>query len=301
VSKISKETNWLEDPDLFMAIEDLELVARGVVEGALQGFHRSPYVGYSVEFDSHREYMPGDDLRYVNWNLWSRTDRLYVKQFRSETNLNLYLMLDVSRSMQCDHGPTEKCKYAVRMAASLAFLSLNKRDAAGITILSDRIDHYIPPRVRAGQFTEIVSLLQGVNPQGSTNITQALVEAQGLFKRRGIVLLISDLFDEDEEVLTGLKSLCYSGHDVIVVQVLDPWEAELPANGQFEFEDLETKETIRVRVEQIRSSYQQVFEIWTEGLERYCRDSGIDWLSCRTTDPLRNILIDYLLRRARLR
>ena len=296
----AKHQDWLQDPDLFMAMEDLDLVARGVVEGALHGLHRSPYIGFSVEFDAHREYHPGDDLRYVNWNLWGRTDRLYVKQFKSDTNLNLYLLLDTSGSMLCAHGPTAKWMYGARAAAALACLALGSRDAAGLYLLADRVHQHVPPRLRPGQFAEILATLQHATPAGHTDIAQAMEEVLHLCRRRGIVVLISDLFDREEAVLRALDTLRYWGHEVIVLHLLDPWEAELPESGQYEFQDLETGEKIQCHARSWRESYRQVVAEWQSGLRRHGEDMGIDWLPCRTTDPLRNVLIEYLLRRAQV-
>ncbi|MCX7044612.1 MAG: DUF58 domain-containing protein [Candidatus Sumerlaeota bacterium] len=295
-----KKTSWIEDPDLFMAMEDLEMVARGVVEGMLHGLHRSPYIGFSVEFDSHREYQIGDDLRYVNWNLWGRTDRLYVKLFKSDTNLNLYLMMDVSGSMLTAHGPTEKWKYGARAAAALAFLALNGRDATGAFLLGGRVEQHIPPRVRPGQFVEILAMLQNAKPGGLQDVALGLEEARQLCKRRGMVIFISDLFDREDAILKGLSNLRYLGHEVIVIQVLDPWEAQLPERGQYQFHDLETDELIQTYVTDVREAYQRIFNKWQSDFRRKCEDAGIDWVQCLTTDPLRNILIDYLLRRANL-
>lgn len=289
------------DPDLFLAMEDLELVAQGVVEGALHGLHRSPYIGFSAEFDAHREYEPGDDLRYVNWNLWARTDRLYIKQFKSDTNLNLYLLLDASRSMLCTNGPYPKWAYGARAAAALAWLSLRARDSAGVFLLSDGIREYVPPRVRPDQFREIQAVLsQAPDVAAGTNLGRSLEEALHLCRRRGIVVLISDLFDEDEEVLRSIDTLRYYGHEVLVVQVLDPWEHELPDAGQYEFHDLETGETIQAHAPSIRRSCKTAVEEWQKGMTRRFDDSGVDWLTCTTADPLADLLINYILRRAEM-
>jgi len=294
------EADWLEDTDLFMAMEDLELVARGVVEGTLHGLHRSPYVGFSVEFDSHREYQPGDDLRHVNWNVWARSDRLVIKQFEADTNLNLYLMLDASGSMRCDHGPTPKWRYAARAAAAMAFLALGSRDAVGAYLLHNGVTGHVAPRVRPGQFFDVLALLREATPEGRADVGQALDEARQLCRRRGIVMLFSDLFDREEEIISGLSNLRYMGHEVIVVQALDPWEARLPERGQYRFRDLETSETIQTRVAPVREAYHRIVESWRAEFRRRCEEAGIDWVSCLTTDPLRNILIEYLLKRARL-
>jgi uncharacterized protein (DUF58 family) len=296
----AKRQAWLQDPELFMAMEDLELVARGVVEGALHGLHRSPYLGFSVEFDAHREYQPGDDLRYVNWNLWGRTDRLYVKQFKSDTNLNLYLLLDTSASMLCRHGPSEKWKYGARALAALAFLALNSRDAAGLYLLHDRVREYVPPYVRPGQLHEILSLLQNAEPAGTTDLGRALDETMHLCRRRGLVLLVSDLFDRDQAIRDALSSLRYAGHEVILFHLLDPWEQELPETGQYEFRDLETGAKVQTNAASLRESYNRAVSSWRSRLKRHCDDTGIDWVPCLTSDPLRDVLINYLLKRARL-
>ena len=293
-------TKWLEDPDLFMSMEDLELVAYGVVEGALHGLHRSPYIGFSVEFDAHREYQFGDDLRYVNWNLWGRTDRLYIKQFKADTNLNLYLLLDTSGSMLTDHGPTAKWRYGARAIAALSFLSLRTRDATGLFLLQDHVRGHVPPRVRPGEFHEILAALTETEPTGSTDIARALEETLELCRRRGIVLLVSDLFDNEDDILRSLSALRYYGHEVIVLHLLDPWEHTLPTRGQYEFRDLETGETVRAHAGSLRESYGQVVQDWREGLRKRCEDAGIDWLACDTDTPLRELLIDYLLKRATL-
>jgi len=290
----------LQDPELFMALEDLELVARGIVEGALHGLHQSPYVGFSVEFNAHREYQLGDDLRYVNWNLWGRTDRLYIKQFKSDTNLNLYLLLDCTASMLCANGPTAKWRYGARALAALAFLALNTRDATGLFLLQSGLEEFVPPFVRPGQFHEILALLERARPRGPTNLAKALAETSQLCRRRGLVVVVSDLFDQDEGILGALRHLRHHGHDVIVVHLLDPWEADLPESGQFEFQDLETGARLRTNVEPLRTAYRRAVADWRDRLQRRAEDAGIDWLSCETSAPLRDVLINYLLRRSRL-
>jgi len=290
---------FVEDPELFLAMEDLELVARGVVEGALHGLHRSPYIGFSAEFDAHREYEPGDDLRYVNWNLWARTDRLYVKQFKSDTNLNLYLLLDCSRSMLCANGPYPKWAYGARAAAALAWLSLRERDAAGVFLLADGIRDYVPPRVRPDQFHEIQAVLsRAPEVAAGTNLARPLEETLHLCRHRGIVVLLSDLFDEDEDLLRAIDTLRFYGHEVLVVQILDPWEDELPDSGQYEFHDLESGEIVRAHAPDVRRSCQAAVAEWRRGMVRRFDDAGVDWLTCTTADPLADLLVNYILRRA---
>lgn len=281
-----------------MAMDDLELVARGVVEGALHGLHRSPYLGFSAEFDAHREYQPGDDLRHVNWNLWARTDRLYVKQFKSDTNLNLYLLMDCSASMGCAHGPAPKGRYGARAAAALAYLSLLARDAPGVFLIGGGVRDHVPPKVRPGQLREVVALLDQAPAQGRSQLAAELDEVLQLCRRRGIVVLISDLFDDVDAIFRGLNNLRYYGHEVILLQILDPWEEHLPEQGQFEFRDLETDERVRTETAAVRAAVHRDLTAWRQDLERRCLESGMDWLSATTREPLTDVLIGYLLRRS---
>ncbi len=289
----------VDDPDLLLAMDDLELVAHGVVEGFLEGLHRSPYIGLSVEFDNHRQYQPGDDVRHVNWKLWARQDRLYVKQYNADTNLNLYLLLDGSGSMSCQHGPSTKWRYATRAAAALAHLALRGRDAAGVSILDETLRHHIPARIKPEQFQMIVGLLSSVQPKGNTRLAPALEEAARLCLRRGLVVLFSDLFERETELFSGLDHLRYHGHEVLVVHVLDPWEKDLPKEGQFRFQDLETRQWIVADAAGIRDAYRRKLDDWMGMLRRQCEDRGVDWLACTTADPLRDLLVDYLYKRAK--
>jgi uncharacterized protein (DUF58 family) len=288
----------LEDPDLFMAMDDLELVARGVVEGALHGLHRSPYLGFSAEFDAHREYQPGDDLRHVNWNLWARTDRLYVKQFKSDTNLNLYLLLDCSGSMACAHGPAPKWRYGARAVAALAYLALLARDAPGVFLIGGGVRDQVPPKVRPGQLREIAALLDQAPVHGQSSLALELDEVMQLCRRRGIVVLVSDLFDDVDAVFRGLNNLRFYGHEVMLLQVLDPWEAHLPERGQYEFRDLETDERLRTDAAAVREGVHRDVTAWQQDLQRRCVEAGFDWLTTTTRDPLGEVLINYLLRRS---
>jgi uncharacterized protein (DUF58 family) len=281
-----------------MAMDDLELVARGVVEGALHGLHRSPYLGFSAEFDAHREYQPGDDLRHVNWNLWARTDRLYVKQFKSDTNLNLYLILDCSGSMGCANGPAPKWRYGARAAAALAYLSLLARDAPGVFLISGGVRDHVPPKVRPGQLREVAALLDQAPVQGQSRMGLDLDEVLQLCRRRGVVILISDLFDDPEVVFGGLNDLRFYGHEVILLHVLDPWEDRLPEQGQFEFRDLETDERVRTDAAAVRDAVHRDVVAWQQDVQHRCVEAGIDRIATTTREPLADVLINYLLRRS---
>lgn len=291
-----------DDPELFMAMDDLEMVARGVVEGALHGLHRSPYLGFSAEFDSHREYRPGDDLRHVDWTVWARSDHLQVKQYQADTNMNLYLLLDHSPSMLAGNGSAPKWQYAARAAAALAFLALQGRDGTGLCLLHDTVSHHIPPRVRPGQLKSILARLREPPPPTGTpaDLAKALEAAAALCKRKGIVVLVSDMFGDDPAVLRNLATLRSMGHEPVVVQILDPWEAELTTAGQYELIDLESDERFKVSAAELQAAYRQAFHDWHERLRQEAATLGIDWITIRTDEPLRNLLVDYLLKRKRL-
>jgi uncharacterized protein (DUF58 family) len=297
------DTSWdqLSDPALFLAMNDLSLAAHGIVEGALQGLHRSPFRGYGTEFDSHREYLPGDDLRYLNWNLYARHGRLFIKQFRTETNLHLYLLLDASGSMATKQGPATKYRYAARATAAFALLTRRSRDAAGLFLLHEGVSAALPPRTRPGHFEEICDLLETSKPTGPGHLGKAMDEISEACRKRGIVVVFSDFFDEEELLLQGLRALREQGHEVIAIQLLDPWECELPEDGDFEFADLETGETLKTSSPEIRAAYAKTVADWREHLRGECEAAGIQWLSLTTETPLADVLIQYLLRRSQTR
>ncbi len=294
-----KDGAWdqLEDPGLFLAMEDLSMAARGIVEGALQGLHRSPFRGYGAEFDTHREYQPGDDLRYLNWNLYASHGKLYTKQFRTETNLNLYLLIDGTGSMGTKHGPAPKFRYAARAAAALALLTRRTRDAAGLFLLQNGVTSAVPPKARPGQFEDILAALENASPSGVGDIGAAMEEVMVMTRRRGVVVVFSDFFDEQETLLGGLRALREQGHDVLAFQLLDPWEVALPERGDFEFADLETGSTLKTSAPDIRDAYAKAVSDWRDHLRGECEGAGIDWTSMTTTEPLAEVLIQFLLRR----
>ena len=245
------------DPAVLAKIEDLELVARTVVEGFLHGLHRSPYVGFSVEFASHREYLPGDDLRHLNWKLYARNDKLYVKQYDAETNLDCHLVVDVSGSMETASAGTSKRRYATMLAAAIAHLALSQRDAVGLDALCRSRRR---PRKASGQveqLDEILSALAGPREKPAAASAAVLHEVAELMPRRGLVVLVSDLFFPVEDVFSGLDHLLFHGHDLIIFHVLDPLEHGLGVAGQVRFHDLETGEELTTQTDEIRPLYEQ--------------------------------------------
>ena len=290
-----------DDPELFLATNSLELVARSVVEGALAGVHRSPWIGSSVEFESHRDYQKGDDLRYVNWNLWARHNRLYVKQFRADTNLNLYLLLDCSGSMAAQNGRATKWAYATRIAASLAMLAYRAHDATALLLLRDKPVEYLPPKNGMTHFHDLVATLERAKPEGEGALSAALSAAPDYCRRRGLVVILSDFFDNDPDLLTRIKDLRAWGHDVVVIQILDAWEQELPESGHFLVRDLETGLEIRTDAATVRKIATERITNWSNHLKQRCVQAGIDWLSVTTTDALADVVARYLIQRAEAR
>jgi uncharacterized protein (DUF58 family) len=281
-------TSWerLEDPGLFMAIEDLSLAAQGIVEGALQGLHRSRLRGHGAEFDSHREYQGGDDLRYLDWNLYARHGRYFTKQFQADTNLHLYLLIDATGSMGMKRGTVSKFRYAARAAAALALLTRRTRDAAGLYLLRAGIAEALPPRCRSGQFDDIIAMLEATAPSGAADVGAALEAVIETCRRRGMVVLFSDFLDQEETLMRGMRILRQQGHEVVAVQTLDPWECALPEHGDFEFADLETGQTLKTGTQDIRDSYARAVADWRERLARECRAAGVHWVSAITSEPL---------------
>lgn len=289
----------LASPAFFSRLDNLELRARGIVEGFMHGLHRSPFVGFSVEFASHREYAQGDDLRHVNWKLFARQKRLYVKQFDAETNMNLYLLLDVSGSMSCKSKGVSKLDYGAALAAALAHLALKQHDAVGLILWADEVIAHIPPRARPHQLNEILRAIGGIKPQRVSNSARAISQAAELCNHRGIVVVLSDLFDDTGAIMKGFDRLRFAKHEVILFHLWDPWERDLPLEGHYKFHDIETGEVLLTQAEGIRDDYLAEVRSWRDEIESLCRNRSVDRIELTTDDPLDQALLDYLVRRAK--
>ncbi len=296
---MSFDPRTLADPVFFSRLDNLELRARGIVEGFMHGLHRSPFVGFSVEFASHREYAQGDDLRHVNWKLFSRTNRLYVKQFDAETNMNLYLLLDVSGSMDCRSKGVSKLEYGAALAAALAHLALKQHDAVGLILLADEVIEHIPPKARPHQLSEILRLISNTKPRKGASAARAFSQAAELCKHRGIVVVLSDLFDDLDAVMQGLERLRFQKHEVILFHLWDRYERDLPLEGHCKFHDLETGEILTTQADGVRDSYLAEVRKWQSELETQCRNRAVDRVELVTDEPLDQALLDYLVRRAK--
>ena len=288
----------LIDPQFFAALEDLELIARTAVEGFLQGLHRSPYVGFSVEFATHREYLPGDDLRHLNWKLYGRQDRLYVKQYDAETNLDLHLVVDWSGSMTTRSGPIAKQRYAACLAAALAHLALMQHDAVGVTLFAGTVLDHLRPRAKTNQLDEILDVLTRTPLRPRSESAAVLHEVAELMPRRGMVALLSDLFYEPEEIFAALDHFRFLGHDVLVFHLLDPLERRLPLEGAIRFHDLETGEELVAQADDVRPAYEAEIARWFDELEQGCRSREAERVVLTTDEPLDHGLYADLARRA---
>ncbi|MFO0906302.1 MAG: DUF58 domain-containing protein [Pirellulales bacterium] len=290
---------WREvsDPRRQAAVEDVELVARWVVEGFMHGLHRSPYVGFSVDFASHREYLPGDDLRHLNWKLYGRHDRLYIKQYDAETNVDLHVVLDVSGSMEVGDDSGGKRRYASLLAASLAHLARRQRDAVGLTIFADRVlDHYAA-RSNSDHVMALFAALARTRPHPRVDSPRVLHEVAELMPRRGLVVVISDLYYEPDELLASLDHFRHFGHDLLVFQVLSPLERRLPIEGAVKLVDAETGQVVETLAHEIRDRYESAVEKWLEQIHVGCMARDIEHDVLLTDQPLERALFDYSVRR----
>lgn len=296
---MTMDTRELVDPAFFSRLESIQLRARSIVEGFMHGLHRSPYVGFSVEFSSHREYVPGDDPRHVNWKVFARHRRLYVKQYDADTNMNVYLLLDVSGSMECANTGRSKLHYGSALAAALAHLALKQRDAVGLTLFADSVVSHLVPRAKPHQLDDILYAIASNSARPVSDASRALHEAAELATRRGMVVIISDLFDDVPAIVSGLEHLRFKNHEVLILHVLDPWERDLPLEGNIRFHDLETGEALTTQAEGIRDRYQECVRRWRTALDTECRNRAVDRIEMTTDDPLDQVLLDYLVKRAK--
>jgi uncharacterized protein (DUF58 family) len=283
------------DPLVLARLSNLYLKARWVVEGIMSGIHRSRSKGFSVEFESHREYSPGDELRRIDWKALGKFDRYFIKETEDETNLRATLILDASASMDYASNGITKFEYASILTASLAYMILKQQDAAGVVTFSDRIESFIPPKAKRGYVFEILRALEGHSPSGETDTGKILQEIAGKMKRRGLVILVSDLLDEPEEVLKGLRLFRFNGHDVIVFHVMDSAEIELPFDGNILFEDMEQADLkVTADPQTIRQVYRGVVDEFIDHLRKECHASSIDYQLLSTSTPLDRALVSYL-------
>jgi uncharacterized protein (DUF58 family) len=287
------------DPAVIARLGTLELKARTIVEGFLSGLHRSPFKGFSVEFAEYRQYIPGDDLSTIDWKVYARSDRHYVKKFDEETNLDCHIVIDASGSMAYgSHGLT-KFDYAACLAAAMAYLMTRQRDAVGLMAFDQRIVELLPASARPGHLRSLLVTLDRLRPGLGTDVSTPLHQLADSLRKRGLVVLVSDLLDDPDAVIRGLKHFQYRGTDVIVFHVLDPDEMEFPFDRATRFEDLETSEEVMAVPGLVREHYLREINQLIDRYRRELGAVGIDYQLLKTTDPLELALLAYLSTRGR--
>ena len=260
----------------------------------MAGEHKSPYRGFAIEFAQHREYAPGDDVRHLDWKVQAKTERYYIKQYEQETNFVAHLLLDGSESMKYGSGEISKLEYGKMMAACLAYLILHQRDAVALGIFDEEVQEYLPRSDNRDNLFRIMDRLAGFEPLRGTRLAPVLHGMAGQIKRKGIVIVISDFFDDEEELLQSVQHLRFKGHEVIMMQVLDPCEIDFPFTGNVEFEGLEDLPLIRTRPSQIKKSYHREFEKFRERLRSDVERHQCHFVGVRTDQPLDKVLANYL-------
>jgi uncharacterized protein (DUF58 family) len=289
------------DPAIISQLKKLDLKAKLVVEGFMTGLHRSPYHGFSVEFAEHRPYMPGDPIRNVDWKVYAKSDRFYVKQYEDETNLRAHILLDVSRSMTyAGEGAISKLEYAKHLAAAIAYLMLHQQDAVGLMLFADTMRRYIPPRSTSRHLRVLLRELEHLDPGAGTDVATCLHQMADRIRRRGLVILLSDLMDDPESVLEGLKHFRYRHHEVIVFQILDENERAFPFHDELGFVDLETGEEVVAQSWVLANEYRNRVSEWSDNYRRACGERQIDFVSITNKTPFDHALLRFLEKRGRL-
>jgi len=285
------------DPEILAKIERLDLKARMIVEGYISGLHKSPFHGFSVEFAQHREYAPGDDLRRIDWKVYARSDRHYIKEYEEETNLVAYVAMDISESMRYASGRVSKLEYGSYIAASLIYLMLLQRDSVGLVLFDENVRQVIPDSSNPGHREQLIAALEAVEPTEKTDLGKALEYVGRQLKRRGMVIVISDLFGDMARLLAGLKLLRYRGHDVIVFHILDKDELEFPFQELTLFKGMEGYGDLFAEPRALRQQYLQELDAFVRRVREECVGNRIDYQQLSTAEPLDVALSSYLATR----
>ncbi len=288
-------------PDVLVRISSLELLARSVVEGFLGGLHRSPFKGFSVDFMEYRPYVFGDDVRQIDWKVYARTGRHFVREFEGETNTRLHLLLDTSRSMGYSSGGQSKLNHGRFLAAAIAWLASHQRDACGLALFDTQVRQYLPPRGNRAHLHLILTALEEAKLGSTTNLERPLQKIAEQHRKRGFIVLISDLFTDIDAIERVLQSFRFAGHNVLVCQVLDPQEIEFDFKDVIELLDVETNERMLIDAKAARSQYQEKFQAHQNQLRRICGLLQVDYTVLRTDEPLDTTLFHYLSARSRRR
>jgi uncharacterized protein (DUF58 family) len=285
-------------PEVIRQISRLDLRAQFIVKGFLHGLHASPYHGFSVEFSEHRKYTPGDNPHDIDWLVYAKTDKYYVKKFEAETNITGYLVMDLSQSMAYTYRQElTKFDYAICLAAALCYLMIHQNDPVGLVTFADGINNYLPPKSKRQQIGNILSLLARLRPQGQTDAGRSLNQLAAMIKHSSLIMVFSDLLMDAEPVISALRRLRHGGHDVILFHVLDEAEVDFPFSGLVELEDPESSQKLEVDADSFRGDYLQEVASFRETYRRECFQSGIDYVPLDTSMPFDRALTQYLAAR----
>jgi uncharacterized protein (DUF58 family) len=282
------------DPAVLAGISGLDLVAKTVVDGFIAGLHRSPDFGFSQEFAEYRAYSPGDDLRHVDWNVFARTERMFLKRYRGETNCQVTILLDVSRSMKFTSHRIEKLEYAQFLAASLAYLAHLQRDAAGLIVFDDEVRNYVAPSTRQGQLHRLLHGIESVKLGTRTDFARPFMHLQEFLHRRGLAVAISDFWEQPEKIISTVAPLRFRGNELVLFHVLDPEEIRPKLRHPVLLEDLETGDTLEVSPDYTQHEYRQKVDMHLEDLKTRAAGAGIDYFRIDTSRPLDEALREYL-------
>ncbi len=301
MSDKSKDYSALLDPAVVSKLKTLELKAKYVVEGFMVGHHKSPYHGFSAEFSEHRPYNQGDPIRNIDWKAYAKTERFYIKQFEDETNLISHIILDSSASMNFKRaGSISKFEYGKILAASLSYLLINQQDAVGFTLFSDALNVYLPPKANRVYLKEILTKVNNARPGEKTSTEKCLVEVARKIKKKGLIVIISDFFDDLDSIITALKLFHYKKNEVIVFQILDDAEIDFSFYKDSVFVDMETAEELTTQPYQIQKSYQTAMKEFLSNLSNQCLNHGIDYNLITTTTPFDKALFSYFRKRSKM-
>ncbi len=289
------------DPNIVFKLKSLELRAKMVVEGFMVGLHKSPYHGFSVEFSEHRPYMQGDPIKNLDWKVYAKSERYYIKQYEDETNLLAHVILDVSGSMDYKYsGKITKLEYASTLAASMIYLMLNQQDAAGLTLYSDKIENYLPPKTGRVYLRKLLTALANAKPENRTATADCLNTVAEKVKKRGLVIIISDFFDDIEKVLSSLKKFHYKKNEIIVFQIVDPVEKNFDFGKDAIFVDKETADELTTQPYHIQKAYGEAMNEFIQKIKSDCLNNGIDYNLIETTDTFDKALFNYFKKRRKM-
>ena len=286
------------DPEILSAVGTLDVIARRVVEGIRIGMHRSPLRGISTEFSAYRQYVPGDALKHIDWKVYSRTNRYYVKQYDAETNFVANLLIDASQSMTYGSGKITKLEYAKYMAASLAYLIVEQRDSCGVGLFDGELQGYVPPKSTISILSTMSNLMEQATPRPKTNVAAVLHEFANRMSRRGVVMLFSDLFDSTADFIKGINHLAFRGHNVVVFHILDPYELTFPLNGMWKFLGLEEDGEMITQPARVRANYLEELKKFIEEVKTACARNQVDYVLVNTATPIEQVISGYLLQAA---